>query len=90
MSADRTTEVLAELGWLRDLAQQLAGQGEADDLVQDVAVAALAAPPGPFARPRAWLATVLRNIAASSARKRRARSQHEAAAARADATAGTD
>ena len=90
MTADRTTEVLAELGWLRDLAQQLAGQGEADDLVQDVAVAALAAPPGPFARPRAWLATVLRNIAASGARKRRARSQHEAAAARAEGTAGTD
>ena len=89
MTADRTTEVLAELGWLRDLAQQLVGQGEADDLVQDVAVAALAAPPGPFARPRAWLATVLRNIAVSSARKRRARSKHEAEAARAEATAGT-
>src|SRR6185436_16413552 len=80
----------AELGWLRDLAQQLAGQGEADDLVQDVAVAALAAPPGPFAQPRAWLAAVLRNVAASRARRRRARSQYEAAAARAEATAGTD
>jgi len=90
MTADRTTEVLAELGWLRGLAQHLAGEGEADDLVQDVAVAALAAPPGPFAQPRAWLAAVLRNVAASRARRRRARSQYEAAAARAEATAGTD
>src|SRR5688572_502725 len=87
---ERTTELLAELGWLRDLARRLAGEGEADDLVQDVACAALGGPGGPFARPRAWLATVLRNVAASGARARRARGLREAAAARPEATAGTD
>src|SRR5262245_41047091 len=90
MTADRTTELLADLGWLRELARRLVGEGEVDDVVQDVAVAALAAPPGPLARPRAWLATVLRNVAASGARRRRARSYHEAAAERAEATVGTD
>src|SRR5262245_25868218 len=90
MTADRTTELLADLGWLRELARRLVGEGEVDDVVQDVAVAALAAPPGPLARPRAWLATVLRNVAASGARRRRARSYHEAADARAEATVGTD
>jgi RNA polymerase sigma factor (sigma-70 family) len=53
--------VLRELDGLRSLARSLA-LGDADDLLQDTAVAALEHPPADGPRPvRAWLAAVLRN-----------------------------
>jgi len=55
--------VLQELDGLRALARSLVqGDADADDLLQDTAVAALEHPPATDHRPvRAWLAAVLRN-----------------------------
>ena len=54
--------VLRELEGLRSLARSLVrGDAEADDLVQDTAVAAITHPPDEDRPVRPWLATVLRN-----------------------------
>ena len=55
--------VLRELEGMRALARSLAhGDAEADDLLQDAAIAAIeSAAPAADAPPRAWLAVVLRN-----------------------------
>lgn len=54
--------VLRELEGLRSLARSLVrGDAEADDLVQDTAVAAITHPPVADRPVRPWLATVLRN-----------------------------
>ncbi|HEX3765649.1 MAG TPA: sigma-70 family RNA polymerase sigma factor [Kofleriaceae bacterium] len=90
--------VLQELDGLRALARSLVhGDADADDLLQDTAVAALEHPPALDHRPvRAWLGAVLRNrwrMDRRSAMRRQAR-EHAAlaeapgAAADADAPAG--
>lgn len=73
MNADA---VLRELEGMRALARSLV-HGDADDLLQDAAVAALEHPPAQ-APPRAWLAVVLRNrwrMNARAASRRAAREQ---------------
>lgn len=55
-------DLLADLDGLRALARSLVhGDAEADDLVQDAAVAALEHPPSTDRPVRPWLAAVLRN-----------------------------
>lgn len=57
-----TEAVLDDLEGLRALARSLVhGDTEADDLVQDTAIAAITHPPEPDRPARPWLATVLRN-----------------------------
>jgi len=77
--------VLQELDGLRALARSLVhGDADADDLLQDTAVAALEHPPALDHRPiRAWLGAVLRNrwrMDRRSALRRRAREQAAAIA----------
>jgi RNA polymerase sigma factor (sigma-70 family) len=84
--------VLAELEGLRSLARSLVhGDADADDLIQDTAIAALAQPPAADPRPlRAWLAAVLRNrwrMDRRSASRRAAREHAVAIAAAADIAA---
>lgn len=56
-------ELLEHASWLRRLAAQLcAGPHEADDVVQEVWQATLAAEPGQVRSPRAWLAGAVRNV----------------------------
>ncbi|HLQ37002.1 MAG TPA: sigma-70 family RNA polymerase sigma factor, partial [Planctomycetota bacterium] len=82
------TSLLAQLGWLRALASQLARDPHrADDATQDTWAAALASG-GVVARPRAWLAAVLRNCLRQQARGERARAQRQQQAARPEGTAG--
>lgn len=76
MNADH---VLRELEGMRALARVLA-HGDADDLLQDAAVAALEDPPVE-APPRAWLAVVLRNRKRMTARAAARRAAREAAVA---------
>ena len=80
--------VLQELEGLRALARSLVhGDADADDLLQDTAIAALEHPPVPDHRPvGAWLRAVLRNrwrMDRRSAARRRLR-EHAAATAAAD------
>src|SRR5207237_2166006 len=71
--------VIGELAGLRGLARSLAyGDAEADDLIQDAAVAALEHPPVEDRPVRPWLAAVLRNrrrMDVRQARRRRAREE---------------
>lgn len=56
-------ELLEHAGWLRRLAAKLvAGPHEADDIVQEVWQATLAADPSQIRAPRAWLAGAVRNV----------------------------
>ena len=60
----RAESLLADLQWLQSLARELVRDPEvAADAVQDTCVAALRHG-GSVAAPRAWLATVLRNVSA--------------------------
>lgn len=75
--------VLQELDGLRALARSLVrGDGDADDLLQDTAVAALEHPPAANHRPvHAWLGAVLRNRWRMDRRSARRRQARECAAA---------
>lgn len=78
---------------LRGLARDLVGAGNADDVVQETALQALRTPPrrpGPLG---AWLAGIVRHVAARHRRGERRRRAREQAVARAEveaAHAGTD
>ena len=74
--------MLRELEGLRALARSLVrGDAEADDLVQDTAVAAITHPPDADRPVRPWLATVLRNRWRMNRRaESRRRAREEAAA----------
>lgn len=62
MTSPAPEAVLRELEGLRALARSLVrGDAEADDLVQDTAIAAITHPPDQDRPVRPWLATVLRN-----------------------------
>lgn len=84
--------LLNELDGLRALARSLV-HGDADDLLQDAAVTALAHPPADVDRPvRGWLATVLRNrwrMDRRAARRRQVRELAAMAAPGADERTGT-
>ncbi|HUJ63620.1 MAG TPA: sigma-70 family RNA polymerase sigma factor, partial [Kofleriaceae bacterium] len=85
----RPDRVLAELDGLRALARSLVhGDADADDLLQDVAVATLEHPPAAEGPARPWLAAVLRNrwrMDRRSDARRRAREQASAPELEADA-----
>src|SRR5436190_16659164 len=70
-------EVLAQMGWVRELAARLVRSGaDADDVAQDVWLAASETSPRSHASVRAWLAGITRNVALGRARadsRRRAR-----------------
>src|SRR3954469_707287 len=92
MRAVTPEAVLQELDGLRALARSLVhGDADADDLLQDTAVAALQHPPLADHRPvRAWLGAVLRNrwrMDRRSARRRQAR-EHAVAVVVAEPAAG--
>ncbi|MEE9127156.1 MAG: sigma-70 family RNA polymerase sigma factor [Planctomycetota bacterium] len=72
------TELLAHLGWIRELARNLVGdQHLAEDLAQDTCVVALQRRPHDRSRLRQWLASILRNFARQQARSSRSRARRE-------------
>lgn len=74
--------LLARDGWVRELVRRLVGEQDADDVVQQVWVAALERPPrGSVA---AWCAAVARRCAMRWRRDRVRRAQREGAATRKD------
>jgi len=79
-------ELAAHGAWLRRLARDLVRDADAaEELVQDTYVAALQHPPaGGVASMRAWLATIVRNLARDRARAEAGRRAREAATAKAD------
>lgn len=79
-------EMLAHAGFVRRLAFALArDESEAEDVVQDAWVAALARPAPVRASVRAWLAGVTRNVFRSRRRAESRRNARERTAARSDA-----
>ena len=86
MSTAEFEALLADLGWLRTLARQLARDADvAEDLVQDACAIALRQPTPPR-QWRAWLTEVLRNLLRSE-RRRAARSRRLLAAGEVHAAA---
>lgn len=73
--------LLANAAWVRALARELAGPGEADDLVQETWLVALQRPTN-ARTPGAWLAGVVRHLARRSRRGAGHRAAREAACAR--------
>ncbi len=90
-SAERSTEeLLAHVGWVRRVAAALARNAdEADELEQETWSAALAHLHAAPEDLRAWLAGVVRRVAALRRRSERRRSERELAAARAEALEDT-
>jgi RNA polymerase sigma-70 factor (ECF subfamily) len=83
LSPDR---ILAQAGWVRDLAQRLVSDAHlAEDLAQETMAAALEHPPAEELKLRPWLARVLRNFLNQFARREGRRRLREEAAARYDA-----
>src|SRR5262245_41183925 len=82
-------ELLAQRAWMRRFAAALAG-AEGEDLVQDAWVRVLSSGTPALARPRAWLAHVLRNAARMGQRGTVRREQREVRAAREEALSSTD
>lgn len=61
---DDTERLLAETGWVHDLARRLvAGGDRADDVAQETLVRALRRPLGPIDNLRGWLAAVAQSVA---------------------------
>lgn len=74
--------LLVHGNFVHRLARALAGNAaDGDDLAQATWAAALTAEPDAVRRPRAWLATIARNLAGNLARGEQRRRRHEAAAA---------
>ncbi len=84
MSPDAGTDLHAHCQALRFLARALVGEGDADDLVQDAALAALREPEQPRSL-GAWLNGVLRFLAHKHRRGERRRTRREQAVARTEA-----
>jgi RNA polymerase sigma factor (sigma-70 family) len=82
---------VADLQALRSLARALArADADADDLVQDTAVAAIEHPPDPGRPARPWLAAILRNRWRMGRRAAARRREREAAVLAAGDTVATD
>lgn len=77
--------LLAERAWLRRLARALVGEVDADDLSQEVVVAALERRPEPREGLRPWLVQVARRLARQRYRRAERRRRWERAAARDEA-----
>ena len=68
--------------WVRSLARRLVlDESRADDLVQQTWLRVLRSPPDSGHSPRAWLGTVVRNLARDAARRKERRDRREQAAA---------
>src|SRR5689334_2218699 len=68
----------AQMGWVRSLARSLVRDpSEADDVSQEVWLAAAERPPRSAANPRGWLATVTRHIAQARGRAEARRRRRE-------------
>lgn len=79
--------LLAEAGWLRELARSLVDDpAAADDIVQQTWLAALRRPPAVDRSLRPWLRAVAENFARMRRRGEGARAQRERATAREEAT----
>ena len=79
----RFEDLFAFRGWVRALARRLAADDfEADDLEQQVWIAAIERPPRHGGNLRAWLGAVTRNAARNLRRATGRRERHEAATAR--------
>jgi RNA polymerase sigma-70 factor (ECF subfamily) len=83
-------ELLRHAAWLRALARTLVGEADADDVVQETWVAAVARRPSAVHSLRAWLGAVARNVVRQSARAAVRRREREAVAARRDDAPSTD
>lgn len=70
--------LLAERDFVLTLARRMVSSSEAEDLAQDVWLAALRRPPSDVRRLRGWLARVTRNLAVEKKRARGLRSAAEA------------
>ncbi|MEW6743898.1 MAG: sigma factor [Planctomycetota bacterium] len=56
--------LLAHSAWMRRIARGLVfGEAQVDDIVQQAWLQVLQRPPARVTSPRAWLATIMRNIA---------------------------
>lgn len=84
-----TESLLAQAGWVRELALRLASGAEADELEQATWLAALRARVRPATPLREWLGTVARNAALERRRAAGRRAQREARAARPEALPDT-
>ena len=82
--------LLAQEGWVRDLARRLVRDPHlADDLAQEAYLAALEDPTPGYRSLRSWLATVLRNRLRERLRREERRTARERAAARDDRAPST-
>lgn len=87
----RLQGLLAEARWLESLARALvADPDEARDLVQEVWTTAAERAPAHVEHPRAWLATVLRNLVSVRRRARAVREVRELDRARSESLPGAD
>jgi RNA polymerase sigma-70 factor (ECF subfamily) len=87
----RIDPLLRQRAWLRRLAASLVvDAAHADDVAQQALVAALEKPPVAGGAPRAWLATVARNLARKLGASERTRAAHERAAATPERLPATD
>ncbi len=82
-----TAEVLlSNVAWIRQLARHLVSdESVAEELVQDACVVALERPPHEPVRPRAWFASVVRNLVRQRVRGEGRRRSREEASARSEA-----
>jgi len=83
--------LLAHTEWVRTLARSLVKQDGhgVDDVVQETWLAAMKHPPRKGANPRAWLATVVRNIVRQDRRGKARRTRRERAEARQESLSDT-
>jgi len=87
----RIDPLLRQRAWLRRLAASLVvDAAHADDVAQQALVAAFEKPPAGGGAPRAWLATVARNLARKLGASERTRAAHERAAATPERLPATD
>jgi RNA polymerase sigma factor (sigma-70 family) len=83
-------ELLRHSAWLHALARTLVGEADADDVVQETWVAAVARPPRVLGSLRGWLGTVARNVVRKRVRDDARRRERELAASRRDPEPATD
>src|SRR5688572_15743607 len=77
--------LLAQMGWVRELARSLLGNSsDAEDVAQEVWLAASERPPQSDSNPRAWLSVVTRHLVHSSKRAEGRRRRRELKVARSE------
>src|SRR5688572_32429650 len=78
---ERMHELLATGDFVRALARQLLGEADGDDVAQDAWLLALERRPPALREPRAWLARIVRRLAANRRRGEQRRGAREQAVA---------